>query len=253
MPGRARPIKCSSSRLMRIITGALSFFDSSAGITSVSAPVILLPNPPPVYSLMKTILSSSMCIQRAMAGSGLKSALRSCVQKELAVLPVSHRGARLQALVAHIRRQKRLVEHQRCVLESPVHIAVRPRFGRMAHRHTAFLFRRKILVRPLQFRQLFRPAAPLRPHPDVPFLARILASRAQALQRIGRKRQRLHVDLDLLDRFRAGQLIHGRDRQNRFALVHRLVRQRQFAPFVGLDSWSRCRSYSPRGREHPPA
>ena len=69
MPGRARPIKCSSSRLTRIITGAFSFFDSSAGITRVSAPVILLPNPPPVYSLMKTILSSSMCIQRAIAAT----------------------------------------------------------------------------------------------------------------------------------------------------------------------------------------
>ena len=31
-PGRARPMKCSSSRLMRIITGALAFFASSAGM-----------------------------------------------------------------------------------------------------------------------------------------------------------------------------------------------------------------------------
>ena len=30
--GRARPMKCSSSRLMRIITGALAFFASSAGM-----------------------------------------------------------------------------------------------------------------------------------------------------------------------------------------------------------------------------
>ena len=61
-------MKVSSSRLMRIITGALAFFDSSAGIIMVTPPVILLPNPPPVYSLMKTILSASMFSQRAMAG-----------------------------------------------------------------------------------------------------------------------------------------------------------------------------------------
>ena len=53
-------MKCSSSRLMRIITGALAFFDSSAGMMAEMPPVILLPNPPPVYSLMKTTLSGSM-------------------------------------------------------------------------------------------------------------------------------------------------------------------------------------------------
>ena len=55
--GRARPMACSSSRLMRIITGAPSFLDSSAGMIIVSPPVILLPKPPPVYSLMNTTLS----------------------------------------------------------------------------------------------------------------------------------------------------------------------------------------------------
>ncbi len=48
-------MKPSSSRLMRIITGALVFFESSAGMIMVMPPVILLPNPPPVYSLMNTI------------------------------------------------------------------------------------------------------------------------------------------------------------------------------------------------------
>src|SRR5690348_11230387 len=43
MPGRARPMKCSSSRVMRIITGALTFFDSIAGIAIETAPGILLP------------------------------------------------------------------------------------------------------------------------------------------------------------------------------------------------------------------
>ena len=40
---------------MRIITGRpLSFFDISAGIAIDCAPGILLPNPPPVYSLIST-------------------------------------------------------------------------------------------------------------------------------------------------------------------------------------------------------
>ena len=62
-------MKCSSSRLIRIITGAFAFFDSSTGMISEMAPVILLPNPPPVYSLMTTTLSGSMPTQRATPGT----------------------------------------------------------------------------------------------------------------------------------------------------------------------------------------
>ena len=146
------------------------------------------------------------------------------------------RGSRHWWLTSGV--MKRLVEHERGVLEARVDIAVGPLVGRMAHRQAALFFRGKVLVRPLQHGQLFWPAARRRPHPDIAVLARIRAARAQALQRIGREGQRLHVDLDLLDRFRAGQLIHGRHGQNRLALVHRLVGQRQFAPLVGLDHGS---------------
>ena len=49
---------------MRIITGRpLSFFDITAGIAMVCAPGILLPNPPPVYSLISTSSSGLMPIQ----------------------------------------------------------------------------------------------------------------------------------------------------------------------------------------------
>lgn len=51
---------------MRIITGRpFSFFDSSAGIAIVCAPGILLPKPPPVYSLMSTSSSGLIPIQPA--------------------------------------------------------------------------------------------------------------------------------------------------------------------------------------------
>ena len=49
---------------MRIITGAFSFFDSSAGIIDVIVPVALLPNPPPVYWLMTTTSFGSRPIHR---------------------------------------------------------------------------------------------------------------------------------------------------------------------------------------------
>ena len=39
---------------MRIITGALAFFESSAGIAIETAPLPLLPKPPPVYSQIRT-------------------------------------------------------------------------------------------------------------------------------------------------------------------------------------------------------
>ena len=54
IPGRARPMKCSSSRVIRIITGAFAFFDRRAGMAMKIDPGILLPKPPPVYSLIIT-------------------------------------------------------------------------------------------------------------------------------------------------------------------------------------------------------
>ena len=52
---------------MRIITGAFAFFESSAGIAVNTDDEPLLPNPPPVYSLMMTTFSRSMPTQRATA------------------------------------------------------------------------------------------------------------------------------------------------------------------------------------------
>ena len=44
---------------MRIITGALAFFESSAGMHMKIDPGILLPNPPPVNSLMMTVFAAA--------------------------------------------------------------------------------------------------------------------------------------------------------------------------------------------------
>ena len=52
---------------MRIITGAFAFFDSSAATAVNTDDDPLLPNPPPVYSLMITTLAGSMPTHRATA------------------------------------------------------------------------------------------------------------------------------------------------------------------------------------------
>jgi hypothetical protein len=51
---------------MRIITGAFALRESNAGIAIDTAPPPLLPNPPPVYSQIRTTCSGGMPTQRAM-------------------------------------------------------------------------------------------------------------------------------------------------------------------------------------------
>jgi hypothetical protein len=136
--------------------------------------------------------------------------------------------------MAHIRRQKRLVQHQRGILEARVHVAIGPLIGRM----------------PMGMRPWFSAAKSSSvhftsvscsgPRPDAGLTQTLPSSRAfESCPGAGSpadrcERQRLHVDLDLLDRLGARQLVHGRHRQNRLALVHRLVGQRQLAPLVAL-------------------
>jgi hypothetical protein len=50
---------------MRIMHGALTFFDIKAGIAIEMAPGILLPKPPPVYSLISTMSFGSTPVHRA--------------------------------------------------------------------------------------------------------------------------------------------------------------------------------------------
>ena len=51
-------------------------------------------------------------------GLGLEGALRAGMKKELSILPVSHGGAGLQALMAHVGRDERFVENERGILEA---------------------------------------------------------------------------------------------------------------------------------------
>ena len=54
---------------MRIITGVPVFLAISAGIAMLCEPGILLPKPPPVYSLMRTTSSGLRPTIRAMLGT----------------------------------------------------------------------------------------------------------------------------------------------------------------------------------------
>ena len=55
------------------------------------------------------------------------------MKEELAVLPVGHGGAGLEALVAHVGCNKGLVQNERGVLEARVDVAKGPLVRRMAH------------------------------------------------------------------------------------------------------------------------
>ena len=127
--GRARPMKCSSSRVMRSITGAPAFFASSAGTTRISARGHL------AAEAAAGVLADDddvLGVHAEPARHGrhrLRRALAGAVHVELAVLPVGHRRAGLERLVAVVRRDEGLVEHQRRVLEAGVEIAVGPLSG----------------------------------------------------------------------------------------------------------------------------
>ena len=97
---------CSSSRVMRIITGALAFFDSSAATAVKTDDEPLLPKPPPVYSLMMTTFGRIDADPARHGADRPHRALRRAVHVELAVLPVGHRGPRFERLVAGVRPTK---------------------------------------------------------------------------------------------------------------------------------------------------
>src|ERR1035438_423024 len=72
-------------------------------------------------------------------GQRLRGALRTRMNVDLAVLPVSHRAASLKRLMAGVGRDERLVKNERGILETGIEIAIRPLVGRLAHRQTAML------------------------------------------------------------------------------------------------------------------
>ena len=217
-------------------------------MTSEIAPVILLPNPPPVYSLTTTTFSGGMPTHRDDAEDRLGGALRAGVDVDLAVLPVRHHGPGLERLVAGVRRDVRLVEHERGLLEARLEVAVRPLLRRIRHhRQAAGVGLGQLRLGPLHLadlgtRRALRLAAARRrgrrrrrDEPVVALGPGVGAAGTEAHQRIDREGQRLELDLDLFDRVGGRDLVDRGDRQDRLALVDRLVRERDFAVEIGED------------------
>ena len=68
----------------------------------------------------------------------------------------------------------------------------------------------------------------MRRTPHVAFGARVRSTGPQRHHRIDDKRQRLVIDLDLLDRVGRRHFVDRRDRDDRLALIERLGRERHF-------------------------
>jgi hypothetical protein len=162
-------------------------------------------------------------------------ALRRPVQIELAVLPVRHGAARLHRLVRRRLHDERFVDDERGLPEARIQIAECPGIGHGPHRQLAVLRAGEVGVGPFQdlhFRARLlwrRSRRRCRRHPHVAVRTRVRAGRPQALHGIDDEGQRFEIDDESFDGFRGRRFVHRGDRENRLALVQRLVRQHALA------------------------
>ncbi len=139
------------------------------------------------------------------------------MHETLTVLPVSKRGARLQAVVGIAGGDEALVVNHLRLGESRLDVPVCPILGRLAHRQPPVGRIGEIGSRPFDRLQLQALRA------DVAVKPRVRPIGMQALERIDREGQRLQIQLDPLNRVLRRRLIHGRHGENRLADVLRLL------------------------------
>jgi hypothetical protein len=163
---------------------------------------------------------------------GPRHALRRSMKVQLAVLPVGHRRSGFHRLVSGGLHDEGFVHDQRRITESGVEVAVRPRFRRLACRQLAPEFGGEVRIGPLERFDLGTPRLSGRAGsgrwrwvPHIAFEATICAAGPKALDRVDDKWQRLEIQIDSLDRLGSGDLVHGGEGKNRFALIQRLVGQ----------------------------
>ena len=81
-------------------------------------------------------------------------ALSAGVNVDFAVLPVSHRAAGLEGLMAYVGRDERFVQHERGIFEACVEVAVGPIVPSLTHRQPPVLSLGKIRLGPLELGDL---------------------------------------------------------------------------------------------------
>ena len=221
IPGRARPMKCSSWREIRIITGLPALprqqrrnrhLDRAERLAAEAAAAVL--------GDQDQILGrdADQPRRRAVRAGG---ALGGGVQIALAVLPVRHGAARLERLVRHGLVEHRLVEYEVRLRESGLDVAHLPLVGGgAARRELTPLGGGPVGALPLDGRHV-------RPGHRVAVEAGVRSSRAQAVERVEHERQRLEVEPDELDGIRGRRLVDRGHGQNRLAFVPRLVGERR--------------------------
>ncbi len=159
--------------------------------------------------------------------------------------------------MARVVPDKRLVEDEVGLLEARLDVAGLPLVRVLAERELPGPGRGEILFRPLQFLHLRprgrgRRACPgswlrgarrrQRANPGVALRARVGTVGPQRFKRIDRERQRLVLDLNPLDRFGRGELVHRRHGQNRLAVIQRLHRQAALAERARDDALTQVRA-----------
>ena len=164
-----------------------------------------------------------------------RDALGRAVEVELAVLPVGHRAARFHRLVAGGLHDERFVDDHRGALEAGIEIAVRPLVGRLAHRQTAL---RCVWQSPAPSTSAPVPSAgaagaPSRRRrrrrwrdPHVAVEARVRAAGAQALTGSVTKGSGSRSTTIRSIASAAVRFVDGSQRENRLALIQRLVGER---------------------------
>ena len=208
--------------------------------------MILLPNPPPVYSLMRTTLSG-LHVQPARDGRQRSARCSACPCERRPcrsastpsrcaapgiwwlVSGVTKVSSRTRAAFLKPASTIAVTSTRRCALP----MGKRPCLSSAKSASVHFSSLDLRWRRPAAFSGLEAEPAPR---------TQTLPS-ARGFGPPGRRvssgsmtnGKRFEIDLDFFDGLGGGQFVHGRHRQNRLALVQRLVGERPLALLVGLD------------------
>ena len=173
--------------------------------------------------------------------NGLRRTLRRAVDKDLAILPVSHRGPRFETLVAGVGRDEGLIENEVCLFQAFLDVAEYEfGVGSFAHGQLAVIVVGKVGFGPLDFFD-FGGRGGLAgrddgANPDVAFDAGVGATGPETDERIDHVRQALDIELDFFDGVGGGEFVYRADGKDGFALINGVAGKPALAEGVGGDA-----------------